>query len=258
VELAARVPVECHDPLGHFLLHAKRGPDYQFAGAAAVLLRALGYPTRLVSGFYVSPENYNPLTQHTPVVREDLHFWAEVMLPSGDWLVIEPTPGYEVLGPRRPLSERLWAALIAVTSWAGRHAMGMGAGLVTLGLLGWRRREILDIAITTLWRCCPAGTWQQSVRRTLWLLQWRARGAGRPRRAFQTIPNWLRSAAQAPIAREMELAELTRMAEWAAYASDLAPPWRLAEVQDVCCRVAAAWTSQHWRRANSAGAISGV
>jgi hypothetical protein len=40
----ARVPDDCGDPLGHFLLHSRRGPDYQFAGAAAVLLRVLGYP----------------------------------------------------------------------------------------------------------------------------------------------------------------------------------------------------------------------
>ena len=49
----------------------------------------------------------------TPVVQEDLHFWAEVMLPWGEWLVIVPTPGYEVLGPRLPWSERLWAGFIA-------------------------------------------------------------------------------------------------------------------------------------------------
>jgi hypothetical protein len=48
---SAALPDGCRDPLGHFLLRARRGPDYQFAGAAAVLLRVLGYPTRLVSGF---------------------------------------------------------------------------------------------------------------------------------------------------------------------------------------------------------------
>jgi transglutaminase-like putative cysteine protease len=93
VDPTARVPEDCRDPLGHFLLHSRRGPDYQFATAAAVMLRVLGYSTRVVTGFYVSPEHYDPETQHTPVVQEDLHFWTEVMLPGNEWLVIEPTPG---------------------------------------------------------------------------------------------------------------------------------------------------------------------
>ena len=96
-----------------FLLVARRGPDYQFASAAAVLLRLLEYPTRLVSGFYASPDNYDPETQHTPVVKEDLHFWAEVFLP-GLWIVIEPTPGYEVLGPGLPWWERISASLLGL------------------------------------------------------------------------------------------------------------------------------------------------
>src|SRR5438552_18167629 len=41
----ARVPEDCRDPLGHFLRHSRRGPDYQFAGAAALLLRGPGYST---------------------------------------------------------------------------------------------------------------------------------------------------------------------------------------------------------------------
>ena len=51
----AHTPEGCDDPLGYFLIHAQRGPDYQFASAAAVLLRVLGYATRLVCGFYVAP-----------------------------------------------------------------------------------------------------------------------------------------------------------------------------------------------------------
>ena len=51
--------------------------------------------TLTLSGFDVSPDHDDSMTRHTPVVAEDVHFWAEVMLPSGDWLVIEPTPGYE-------------------------------------------------------------------------------------------------------------------------------------------------------------------
>ena len=52
------------------------------------------------------PDAYDPETAHTPVRASDLHFWPELLLRDGQWLVVEPTPGYEVLGPALPLSER--------------------------------------------------------------------------------------------------------------------------------------------------------
>ncbi len=36
-----------------------------------------------------------------------MHFWPEVLLPGGDWLVIEPTPGYELPEPNVLLSDRI-------------------------------------------------------------------------------------------------------------------------------------------------------
>jgi transglutaminase-like putative cysteine protease len=284
---AARVPDDCTDPLGHFLLHARRGPDYQFATAAAVLLRILGYQTRLMSGFYVAPDHYDPATRHTPVVPEDLHFWAEVKLPSGDWLVAEATPGYEVLRPEVSLSERLASALLAAAAWGQENAAGLALGLVFLGGLWWRRRELADAAGVLLWRCFPGRTWRQCVRRALRLLEWRGRCAGQPRRASQTIPAWLRSALNKETSpekvgvagaesskprgalpglrrlssghagrdsingakEETGIARLTSMAEWAAYAQDLEPPWGDDEVRGVCRRVLGDWTLRRWRAA---------
>jgi hypothetical protein len=39
-----------------FLSESHRGPDYLFATAAALLLRSLGYPTRVCLGFYARPD----------------------------------------------------------------------------------------------------------------------------------------------------------------------------------------------------------
>ena len=66
----------CTDVVAEFLLESRRGPDYLFASSAAVLLRSLGYPTRLVSGLYAAPGKYDPRTRHTPVTRDDVHFWV--------------------------------------------------------------------------------------------------------------------------------------------------------------------------------------
>jgi hypothetical protein len=253
----ARVPDDCGDPLGHFLLHSRRGPDYQFASAAAVLLRVLGYPTRLVSGFYVSPEHYDPLARHTPVVQEDLHFWAEVRLPPADWLVIEPTPGYEVLGPSLPWSERALAGLLAVGVWLWEHVVAVSLCLVGLAAGWWKRLELLDAVAVTLWRLFPGPTWQGSVRRILRLLERRGRWAGRPRRASQTPSTWLRTVLPAGTGQRSDLRLLTMMAEWSAYAPDLTPPWPVPVVQNVCRRVLDEWTFKRWRTVVTAGSVRG-
>ena len=58
---SATVPPGCADVVADFLLRSHRGPDYLFASAAAVLLRSLGYPTRVVSGLYAAPWRTTPL-----------------------------------------------------------------------------------------------------------------------------------------------------------------------------------------------------
>jgi hypothetical protein len=253
---SAHTPEGCHDPLAHFLLHARRGPDYQFATAAALLLRVLGYPTRLVSGFYVSPEHYDRVTRHTPVVREDLHFWAEVMLPWGDWLVIEPTPGYEVLGPNLPWSERALAGLLAVGLWLWQHVVAVSLCLAGLAFLLWKRLELLDSAIAALLRFFPGQSWHRCVRRVLWLLERRGRWAGRPRPSSQTPSTWLHTVLP-ETDQQADLHRLTLMAEWSCYGPELAPPWLMPEVRTVCRRVLDQWTLPHWRTAVSSGVVRG-
>jgi hypothetical protein len=253
----ARVPDDCDDPLGHFLLRSRRGPDYQFASAAAALLRVLGYATRLVSGFYASPDHYDPLTRHTLVVQEDLHFWAEVMLPSGDWLVIEPTPGYEVLGPNVPWSERVLAGLLAVGLWLWEHLVAVSLCFAGLAV-GWSKRlELLDAIAVMRWRLFPGRSWQGSVRRIFRLLERRGRWAGRPRGASQTPSTWLRTVLPAGTDQQADLKLLTMMAEWSAYAPDLTPPWPVPKVRGVCRRVLDEWTLNRWRTVVTADRVRG-
>lgn len=65
------------NPIVAFVLSERRGPDYLFASAAAVMLRSLEYPTRLVRGFYASPERFDPESGQTAVLKEDVHFWTQ-------------------------------------------------------------------------------------------------------------------------------------------------------------------------------------
>lgn len=82
-----------------FLTRSRRGPDYLFATAAALLLRELGCSTRLAIGYYAGPEHFDAWSRSTFIQPSQIHTWAEVLV-AGRWIPVEPTPGYAVLGPR--------------------------------------------------------------------------------------------------------------------------------------------------------------
>ena len=191
------------------------------------------------------------------MVREDLHFWAEVRLPSGDWLVIEPTPGYEVLGPSLPWSARVLAGLLAAGRWLWEHVVGVSVSLAVLAVVWWQRLRLSDACAAALVRLFPGRSWQRRVRRVLWLLECRGRWVGRPRPSSQTPSTWLRRLACAG-ARQSEVDLLTMMADWNAYAPELVPPWPVPQVRDVCRRVLAEWTLQRWRIAVATTVVGGI
>jgi hypothetical protein len=246
----ARPPADCPDVVAHFLLESRRGPDYLFASSAAVLLRSLGYPTRVVSGFYVAPERYDRASGHTPVVAEDSHFWAEVQLPTGIWITVEPTPGYDLMEPAFPWTERLAAALGAVGSWLWQHAPALAVALVALALLAWRRRGVYDRLATLGWWLAPSGTWRHCVLRTVRLVERRARWAGRPRPPGQTLARWYGPPARAAAPDlGLELQRLIALADRAAHAPESSRTGfpDVGEARSLCRRVVGGWTVRRFR-----------
>lgn len=246
---AVAAPPDHAAPVAWFLTESRRGPDYLFATAAALLLRSLDYQSRVCLGYYVSPEAYDPETAHTPVRATDLHTWPEVRLEDGHWVVVEPTPGYEVLAPKLPWVERTRRALVAVGVWVRLHAVEVAVTVVTLIVAWVRRRELLDAAAVRVWRWRPGRTWREQVRRAVRVLERRGRWAGRPRPARQTTRSWLRGVQPGAADCGIDFDRLTRMAEWATYAPDLPPPWPEADVLALCRRVLDGWPLRRWRKA---------
>jgi transglutaminase superfamily protein len=79
-----------NEPLLEFLFHTHAGYCQHFAGAAALLLRVAGVPTRVVVGFATG----EPIGHDTWAVRdEDAHAWIEVYFPGVGWVPFNPTPG---------------------------------------------------------------------------------------------------------------------------------------------------------------------
>jgi protein-glutamine gamma-glutamyltransferase len=78
------------DPLANFLFTRKKGHCEYFASAMAVMLRTLGIPSRLVTGFQSG--TFNPLTELYVIRASDAHSWVEAWLPGRGWTTFDPTP----------------------------------------------------------------------------------------------------------------------------------------------------------------------
>lgn len=242
----AAPPADHPAPVLWFLLESRRGPDYLFATAAALLLRALDYPARVCLGYYAAPEAYDRETDHTPVTARDLHFWPEVQLRDGHWLVIEPTPGYEVLGSAPSLVERVLGVLRACAAWLTRHSVAAACVLALVVVTVRRRRRLIDAAAVRWWRWFPGRTWRDHVGGAVRVLERRGRWGGRPRAPDQTIAAWVRTALGDAAHRDPDMVRFVRFAVRAAYSPD-GPDG--ADVLPVCRRVLAAWTTARWRAA---------
>jgi len=188
----ARPPAQSAEPLSWFLFESRRGPDYLFSGAAAILLRTLGYPTRVVTGLYVSGKQRDPRSGHHLLFSKDLHFWVEVeseAKPNEEriWVVLEPTPGYTTASPLPTLADQLRFALEGARLTLKRHALVLGALVGLLGLAWWGRRGLGDSLWTFYWHALVRLAPHRAVLAALHLLERRARWAGVPRPAGTSL-----------------------------------------------------------------------
>lgn len=77
-------------PLEDFLFRRKTGYCEHYASALVVLLRSVGVPARLVTGFLAS--EWNDYGHYYTVRQRDAHAWVEVYDPAAGWITVDPTP----------------------------------------------------------------------------------------------------------------------------------------------------------------------
>lgn len=188
---AARPPEGVASPVHDFLFHSRRGPDYQFATAAALLLRSLGYSTRLVSGFYADPARYDADARHTPVLAGDVHVWTEVNVAGGDWLTVEAAPGYEVLPPPPSLWEQVQSAASRIAGMAVRNTVPLAAAALLLVVAFWKREGLADQLDTIRWRLARRRGEAAHLLATLRLIERRGARTGLSRPTGATASRWL-------------------------------------------------------------------
>ncbi|MGI9102420.1 MAG: transglutaminase TgpA family protein [Terriglobales bacterium] len=78
------------DPIAYFLFDRKEGHCEYFASAMAVMLRTVGIPSRMVTGFRTG--EYNDLTGSYIIRGRDAHSWVEAYIPGYAWVAFDPTP----------------------------------------------------------------------------------------------------------------------------------------------------------------------
>lgn len=119
------------EPLMEFLFHTHRGYCQHFAGAAALLLRVAGVPTRVVVGFATGEQ----VDKNTWAVRdEDAHAWIQVYFPTVGWVPFNPTPS-AAPADVSPGLDVLQAGSAAPTGTGGSPAALAGGAALLLALV---------------------------------------------------------------------------------------------------------------------------
>lgn len=125
--LDSPVPGPGEDAVDHFLFESQEGFCEQYAAAEVVLLRAVGVPARLVTGFSGgAPRDGDPVSR---VVRErDAHAWVQVNTGADQWVWTDPTA-------EATLAEEQGAEAEAFLDWLKKHALLVTAVLAGVLLL---------------------------------------------------------------------------------------------------------------------------
>lgn len=129
------------DAVDYFLFEERRGYCEQFASTMIVLLRAVGIPARLVTGY--TPGTVHPLTGLLEVRNSDAHAWVEVFFPGTGWVEFEPTPSF-------PDPAALGGPGVPRWGWQG-VAEFLTARLATVTPPRWVLDVMLPLARTLPW-----------------------------------------------------------------------------------------------------------
>lgn len=170
------------------LFGSRRGRDYTVSSAAAMLLRSLGYPTRMVSGFYADTNDIDMRSGFAALDADNVHFWLEVRLADGTWITVDPSPGYPMLNLPRSTGEWLASVLSDARHLVTSHAMTLIIAWVIGMTIFIFRHGLVDGLATAV--CLARGCGPLQV---LGVIELRARLAGMQRPKSTPVGQWLRS-----------------------------------------------------------------
>jgi transglutaminase-like putative cysteine protease len=146
-DLDAPVPADGEDAVDDFLFESRRGFCEQIATSTAMMLRSLGIPARIATGYV--PSERDEIAGVWISRARDAHAWVEVWFPSYGWVSFDPTASVPLSGESTSgtIGGRLLSALVSlVTSHIGEIvvvALGAAALTAVIRLIAawWRRRR---------------------------------------------------------------------------------------------------------------------
>jgi len=116
-----------------FLFRTQAGFCEHYAGSFVVLMRAMGIPARVVTGYQGGLRN---ATDNSLSVRQsDAHAWSEVWLAGRGWVRVDPTSAVAPLRTERNLDAALPSA--PAPAWRTLAGLDGGAGGA---LAAWRQQ----------------------------------------------------------------------------------------------------------------------
>lgn len=163
--------VSVGDPVDDFWIDRRAGFCEHFAGSFAVVMRALGVPARIVTGYQGG--QINPLDGLLEVRQSDAHAWVEVWVQDEGWRRVDPTAAVAPERVQRHLRLRAPPGLVGSAlsrldpDWIARLRQGWSAldnrwnqwvlnytrqqQLHLLERLGWSSPDLLALARLSLW-----------------------------------------------------------------------------------------------------------
>jgi transglutaminase-like putative cysteine protease len=97
-----QAPPSGRDSVDWFLFDLQRGYFDYHASAMAVMLRTLGIPARVATGYAIDPLTQEPDTDTFQLTQKNAFAWPEVYFPNIGWVEFSPTPSQPLIN--RPTS----------------------------------------------------------------------------------------------------------------------------------------------------------
>lgn len=146
-DLDAPVPPAGADAVDHFLFESRLGFCEQIATATAMLLRSLGIPARVATGYV--PSERDEVAGVWVSRASDAHAWVEVRFPTFGWVAFDPTATVPLAGDAerstiggdlaRAIAEAITEHLVLLL--VGAAAVAFLALALRAARTSWQRRR---------------------------------------------------------------------------------------------------------------------
>jgi hypothetical protein len=136
------------DPISHFLFERRQGHCEYFASSLALMLRSIGIPARVVTGFQGGA--LNPVSGWYTVRASDAHSWVEAFIPGNGWTAYDPTPAaarIQPFAPFRRVTDLIEAADLFWQDWVVQYDLDRQfrlASQLEQSRFGTRARGVTD------------------------------------------------------------------------------------------------------------------